>query len=54
VPAAPVAAWAKALPAPPELVVLDGVGHFFHGQLRALEDAVKHYFAADFAATAEA
>lgn len=54
VPAAPVVAWAKALPAPPELVVLDGVGHFFHGRLRALEDAVKDCFAADFAAVTEA
>lgn len=54
VPAAPVVAWAKALPAPPELVVLDGVGHFFHGQLRALEDAVTRFFAADFGAPAEA
>jgi len=52
VPAAPVIAWAKALAAPPKLVVLDDVGHFFHGQLRALEDAVKDCFAADFAAGA--
>jgi alpha/beta superfamily hydrolase len=54
VPAAPVIEWAKALSAPPELVVIDGVGHFFHGQLRALENAVKDCFAADFAGTAEA
>jgi alpha/beta superfamily hydrolase len=54
VPAAPVIAWARALPAPPELLVLDGVGHFFHGQLRALEEAVIRFFAADFRAAAEA
>jgi alpha/beta superfamily hydrolase len=53
VPAAPVVAWAKALAKPPELVVLDGVGHFFHGQLRVLEDTVNDCFAADFAAGAE-
>jgi uncharacterized protein len=54
VPVAPVIAWARTLPAAPEVVVLDGVGHFFHGQLRALEDAVTRFFAADFGAAAEA
>ncbi|HET8699883.1 MAG TPA: alpha/beta fold hydrolase [Gammaproteobacteria bacterium] len=54
VPAEPVLTWARALPAPPELAVLDGVGHFFHGQLRALEERVTRFFAADFpAATVE-
>ena len=37
VPVAPTEAWVAALAAPPQLVLLDGVGHFFHGQLRALE-----------------
>jgi uncharacterized protein len=48
VPAPPVEAWANALSAPPKIVVLDGVGHFFHGQLRVLADAVTAFFAADF------
>jgi alpha/beta superfamily hydrolase len=53
VPAAPVIEWARLLPAPPELVVIEGVGHFFHGRLPALEDAVKDCFAADFAGALE-
>ena len=35
-----VLAWAKALEPAPKLVVMPGVGHFFHGQLVALKDAV--------------
>jgi alpha/beta superfamily hydrolase len=35
------------LPAPPEIVLLEGVGHFFHGRLRALADAVTSFFAAE-------
>jgi alpha/beta superfamily hydrolase len=49
VPAAPVLAWAESLPAPPHVVLLDGVGHFFHGKLNALGDAVSDFFAAHFA-----
>jgi len=30
------------------------VGHFFHGQLRVLEETVTAFFAPDFGATAEA
>jgi alpha/beta superfamily hydrolase len=32
--------WAEQLEPPPHLVVLPGVGHYFHGQLGALQDAV--------------
>ncbi len=32
--------WAEQLQPPPELVVLPGVGHFFHGQLLALQTQV--------------
>ncbi|HVY66285.1 MAG TPA: alpha/beta hydrolase [Gammaproteobacteria bacterium] len=49
VPAEPVLAWARALAAPPRVVLLDGVGHFFHGNLNALGDAVTGFFGADFA-----
>lgn len=47
VPAAPVVAWAEALPTPPKVVLLDGVGHFFHGQLRVLADTVTGFFEND-------
>ncbi len=50
VPAAPVLQWAAALPQPPRIVVLPGVGHFFHGHLAALTEAVTRQFGADFAA----
>ena len=53
VPAAPVLAWARALPAPPHIAVVAGTGHFFHGQLRALENEVLRFFAADFDAAAK-
>jgi alpha/beta superfamily hydrolase len=33
-------AWASALSPPPKLRVLPGVGHFFHGRLHELRDAV--------------
>lgn len=35
-----VLALARGLPTPPEIVVLPGVGHFFHGKLNELRDAV--------------
>jgi alpha/beta superfamily hydrolase len=35
-----VIAWARAMQPPPDLVVLPGVGHFFHGNLNPLRDAV--------------
>jgi alpha/beta superfamily hydrolase len=35
-----VVAWAKRLSPMPDVVVLHGVGHFFHGRLQDLKDAV--------------
>jgi hypothetical protein len=35
-----IADWAATLSPKPRLVVLPGVGHFFHGRLRELQDAV--------------
>jgi alpha/beta superfamily hydrolase len=35
-----VIGWASALTPAPRVVVLSGVGHFFHGRLRELRDAV--------------
>lgn len=52
VPAEPVLAWARALAVPPQVVLVDGVGHFFHGNLNALRDAVAEFFGADFASGA--
>jgi alpha/beta superfamily hydrolase len=51
VPPKPVLEWAQTLATPPRLVVLPGVGHFFHGRLPDLIAAVTEFFAADFAAT---
>jgi alpha/beta superfamily hydrolase len=48
VPAAPVLEWCATLVAPPRIVLLPGVGHFFHGRLTALTEAVNRAFAADF------
>jgi uncharacterized protein len=50
VPARPVLEWAATLTAPPRTVVLPGVGHFFHGRLPALLEAVTDFFGADFTA----
>jgi uncharacterized protein len=50
VPVAPTEAWVATLAEPPRLLLLDGVGHFFHGRLRELEDAVTEFFARDFRA----
>jgi len=47
----PVPAWATALAAPPKVVLLSGVGHFFHGRLPALTEVVHETFGADFAPT---
>ena len=52
VPAEPVVAWSATLAMPPRLVLLDGVGHFFHGRLGTLGDSVTEFFAADFGGTA--
>jgi hypothetical protein len=37
------------LPAPPKIVLLPGVGHFFHGSLAALIEAVTEAFGPDLA-----
>jgi alpha/beta superfamily hydrolase len=50
VPPQPVLDWAESLAAPPRIVLLPNVGHFFHGRLAALLDTVTDFFAADFAA----
>ena len=50
VPVQPVLDWCATLAAPPRVVLLPGVGHFFHGRLRALTDAVNAAFGADFGA----
>ena len=50
VPARPVIEWCATLPAPPRVVLLPGVGHFFHGRLPALAQAVNDAFGADFGA----
>jgi alpha/beta superfamily hydrolase len=48
VPAAPVVDWARALEPPPHIVVVEGVGHYFHGHLNVLGNAVVEFFGADF------
>lgn len=47
VPAAPVLAWCKALARPPQIDLLEGVGHYFHGQLAAVESAIGAFFGRD-------
>jgi alpha/beta superfamily hydrolase len=54
VPPQPVLDWAATLAAPPRIVLLAGVGHFFHGRLPALIESVVDFFGADFAATGSA
>jgi alpha/beta superfamily hydrolase len=39
--------WCASLAAPPKIVLLPGVGHFFHGSLAALTRAVHETFGAD-------
>jgi alpha/beta superfamily hydrolase len=46
VPVEPVIRWARAFTPPPELVLPEGVGHFFHGRLALLPDAVEATFGA--------
>jgi uncharacterized protein len=38
-----VVEWASRLPRPPEIVLLPGVEHFFHGKLNELRDAVTRF-----------
>jgi len=49
VPLEPVLDWCSKLATPPRIVLLPGVGHFFHGQLPALIEAVTSQFGGDFA-----
>jgi alpha/beta superfamily hydrolase len=49
VPLQPVLEWCSKLAAPPRIVSLPGVGHFFHGQLPALTEAVTAQFGGNFA-----
>jgi alpha/beta superfamily hydrolase len=39
-----VLAWARALKSPPKIEVMDGAGHFFHGRLNELREAVAAAF----------
>jgi alpha/beta superfamily hydrolase len=39
--------WAKSLDPPPQLVVMPGVGHFFHGSLQPLRDVVSGWIRSD-------
>jgi alpha/beta superfamily hydrolase len=48
VPVEPVIRWAEALTAPPRLLLPEGVGHFFHGRLALLTEAVETAFGTDF------
>ena len=49
VPPKPVLEWAAALPSPPKIVLLPGVGHFFHGSLTAVTRAVTEEFGPELA-----
>lgn len=49
VPSKPVLEWCARLAAPPKVVLLPGVGHFFHGRLAALTEAVTEQFGAELA-----
>jgi pimeloyl-ACP methyl ester carboxylesterase len=51
VPVDPVILWAGRLARPPRLVLPEGVGHFFHGRLALLTEAVDAAFGADLRAT---
>jgi hypothetical protein len=48
VPLPPVLAWSRTLVVPPRVVLVEGGGHFFHGRLPALIEAVTTTFGADF------
>jgi alpha/beta superfamily hydrolase len=54
VPPGPVLDWCATLPAPPKIVLLPGVGHFFHGRLAALTEAVNDTFGAELVAQGHA
>jgi hypothetical protein len=50
VPPGPVLEWCATLPAPPKIVLLPGAGHFFHGRLVEVTEAVTQAFRAELAA----
>ena len=50
VPPGPVLEWCATLPAPPKIVLLPGAGHFFHGRLADVTEAVTEAFGAELAA----
>jgi alpha/beta superfamily hydrolase len=50
----PVLDWCATLPKPPKIVLLPGVGHFFHGHLAALTGAVNDTFGAELTAVGHA
>jgi alpha/beta superfamily hydrolase len=50
--AADIERWATGLPHPPQLVVLSGVDHFYHGRLNDLRDAVVQWLTATAPAAA--
>ena len=50
VPLAPVLEWSRGLASPPKMVLLPGVGHFFHGSLAALTRAVTETFGPELSA----
>jgi len=43
VPAAAVSAWARTLSPAPELTMLPGAGHYFHGRINQLRDTVLEF-----------
>ncbi len=47
VPAALVTGWAAGLNFQPQLVLLEGAGHFFHGRLNELKETIVDSFSAD-------
>jgi len=46
VPAELVSNWAKQLHSPPQLIMLPGVGHYFHGALGTLREVVRNWIVA--------
>ena len=46
VPAAAVIAWSRTLTPAPQLTVLPGAGHFFHGRINELREAVLDFMSA--------
>ena len=47
VPAELVSHWVEQIPSPPQLIVLPGVGHYFHGHLGELRDVVRNWLSCE-------